>query len=306
MCGGDVGVDLARLALKRRLVSVAPVAIAALLLGACANLPKIGEQFAIADARQAEAADPAKPQQTELERAIEYWGKQNAKDPRNLTAAINYAKNLKAAGQKDIALGVLQSASTYHGADRMLASEYGRLALELGQTSLAQRLLEAADDPAKPDWKIISARGTALAKQGQYKQAIPLFERALSLAPNQASVTSNLAMAIAADGDAPRAEVMLRKIADAPDADPKVRQNLALVLSLQGKYDEARATAAKDVPADTASANVEYVRQMVRAEPQAAPRSAPAIGPGAWTTNVATSSITKTAASGSGLKLSQR
>ena len=306
MCGGEIGFDKMRPALRRGIASVVPAAIAAMLLGACANLPKIGDQFAMADAQPSEAADPSKPQQSELERAIEYWGKQNAKDPRNLTAAINFAKNLKAAGRKDTALGVLQSASTYHGADRMLASEYGRMALELGQTSLAQRLLEAADDPAKPDWKIISARGTALAKQGQYKQAIPLFERALSLAPSQPSVTSNLAMAIAADGDAPRAEVMLRKIADTPDADPKVRQNLALVLSLQGKYDEARAMAAKDVPADTASANVEYVRQMVRAEPQVAPRSAPAIGPGVWTTDIATSSITKTPVSGSALKLSQR
>jgi Flp pilus assembly protein TadD len=269
------------------------VALAAMLLGACANAPKIGEAFNMAEAKPAETDDPSQPPQTELQRAVQYWGQQNAKNPRDLTAAINYAKNLKAAGQTDLALSVLQSASIYHGADRKLASEYGRLALEAGQISLAQRLLEAADDPAKPDWKITSARGTAMAKQGLYKQAIPLYERALLLQPDQPSVLSNLAMAYAADGDASRAEQMLRPIAERPNADPKIRQNLALVMSLQGKYDEARAVGARDGETDAAKANVDYVRQLVRAEPKSAPKSAPAIGPGVWVTNVATGSIVR-------------
>ncbi len=304
MCRAEIRSNRSSVALLRPLVAVAPVALAALLMGACANAPKIGDAFNIADAKSAQAEDASKPPQSELQRAIEYWGQQHAKKPRDLPTAINYAKNLKAAGQTDTALGVLQAASIYHGADRSLASEYGRLALEMGQTSLAQRLLEVAEDPAKPDWKIVSARGTALAKQGQYKQAIPLYERALLLSPNQPSVVSNLAMAHAADGDAPRAEAMLRKIAEGSNADPKIRQNLALVLSLQGKYDEARALSAKDVPVDLASANVEYVRQMVRAAPQAAPKSAPAIGPGVWVTNVATGSIVR--APSNGFKPSQR
>jgi Flp pilus assembly protein TadD len=304
MCRAEVRSNQTNVALLRPFVAVAPVALAALLLGACANMPKIGEPFSVAEAKPDHAEEGAKPQQTELQRALHYWGQQNAKSPRDLPAAINYAKNLKAAGQMDTALGVLQGASIYHGADRTLASEYGKLALEMGQTSLAQRLLEAADDPVKPDWKIISARGTAHAKQGQYKQAIPLYERALLLSANQPSVISNLAMAHAADGEAPRAEAMLRKIAEGPNADPKIRQNLALVLSLQGKYDEARAISAKDVPSGDASANVEYVRQMVRVEPQAAPKSAPAIGPGVWVTNVATGSIVR--APSNGIRPSQR
>jgi Flp pilus assembly protein TadD len=322
MCRADGGSIRTVPATTRQLKLAAPAMLAALLLGACANAPKIGDAFTIADAKQDDKADPSKPPQTELERAIEYWGKEHAKNPRDLKPALNYAKNLKAAGQKELALGVLQSASTYHGANRDLASEYGRLALEMGQSSLAQQLLAAADDPAKPDWKIISARGAALAKQGQFKQAIPMFERALELSPNQPSVVSNLAMAHAANGEAPRAEAMLRKASETPGSDPKVRQNLSLVLSLQGKYDEARAISAKDIPQDNAAANVEYVRQMVRVEPQAAPKGTPAVadpnalrGPtteanaagGGWSTSVKTASITKAASpSSDGLKPSQR
>jgi Flp pilus assembly protein TadD len=315
---------------KRTLLPVIAATLAALLMGACANVPKLGDTFMLSDAKDADKNDPTKPQQTELEKALTYWGKENEKNPRDLKAAVSYSKNLKAAGQKERALAVLQAASVFHGSNRELASEYGRLALDAGQTSLAQKLLEAADDPANPDWKIISARGTTFAKQGQYKQAIPLYERALVLQPNQPSIVSNLAMAHAANGEAQKAEALLRSVAEAPDSDPKVRQNLALVLGLQGKYDEAKIVSAKDIPVENAAANVEYVRQMVRAPAQGAPKSpviqqavdkrsgtevysppraggdeTTAAAGGAWAANVTTGSTIASAPNG-GLKPSAR
>ena len=48
----------------------------------------------------------------------------------------------------------------------------------------------------------------------------------------------------------------------------RVSQNLALVLGLQGKYDEAKIAAARDLPADKAAANVDYVRSIVNLEPK--------------------------------------
>ena len=81
-------------------------------------------------------------------------------------------------GEKRQALTVLQQAAIFHAGDRRLASEYGRLALDLDQVSLAKQLLERADDPTQPDWRVVLARGTVLAKEGRYKDAIPYYERA--------------------------------------------------------------------------------------------------------------------------------
>jgi Flp pilus assembly protein TadD len=201
----------------------------------------------------------------ELAKATEYWGKEFAKSPRDPEKALNYARNLKAMGQKRQALAVLQQASVSGSGNRALFSEYGRLALEFDQITLAQRLLEQADDPANPDWRVISARGTVLAKQASYRDAIPFYERALSLAPNQSSVLSNLALAHAMEGNPEKAEPLLKRAA-AGDRDPRVSQNLALVLGLQGKYDEAKLVAAHNLPADAAAANVDYIRSIVLAE----------------------------------------
>ena len=207
-------------------------------------------------------------------KATEYWGKAYAKEPRNLEAALSYAKNLKAMGEKRRALAVLQQASIFHGNSRELASEYGRLALEFDQIGVAGRLLAAADDPTNPDWRIISARGTVLAKQGKYKDAIPFYENALALAPDHPSLLSNLALAYAMNGEPKRAETMLRQAAATDRNSLKIRQNLALVLGLEGKYDEAKLLASRDLSPENAAENTDYLRRIVKLEKKSPPTTA--------------------------------
>lgn len=210
-----------------------------LLLGACAQ--SVGDLGLGAAEAPAEAVVQGAPAASDLEKATEFWSKEHAKSPRDSKAALNYARNLKALGRKQEALGVLQSTYMFASDNRDFLSEYGRLALDMGQVSVAAKLLERADDPAKPDWRIISARGTVLAKQNDFKGAITYFERARVMAPNQASLLNNLAMAYTMDGQAERAEQLLRQAAATGSEDPRVRQNLALVLGLQGKHQEAKA-----------------------------------------------------------------
>ena len=48
------------------------------------------------------------------------------------------------------------------------------------------------------------------------------------------------------------------------------------MLSLQGKYDEARLIAARDLPADNAAENVDFVRRIVKLEPRPMSRASAA------------------------------
>jgi Flp pilus assembly protein TadD len=250
----------------RRAVLLPAIAAMGLLVGACAQLGSTALQLAAApqagESTKAAAADG----RSELQKATQYWGEAYAKNPRDAQTALNYARNLKALGEKRQALAVLQQASTVNGNHRGISGEYGRLALEFDQISLAQKLLEQAEDPANPDWRIVSARGTVLAKQGRYREAIPHYERALTLAPDQSSILSNLALAHAMEGNADKAEALLRQAAATGGDEVRVSQNLALVLGLQGKYDEAKLAAARSLPADKAAANVDYVRSIVKLE----------------------------------------
>lgn len=257
---------------------------ASLLLSACSSTSDLlpSSPFLASNDAKSDAAaqDPAE----ELRKATDYWGKEYKAKPENKTAALSYARNLKAMKDKRMALNVLQDAATYHSKDPELMGELGRLALEFDQLSVAQRALDIADVPEKPDWKVISARGTVLAKQGQHKAAIPYFERALALAPNQPSVMNNLAMANAMSGDAAKAEEILRTVAAKGDAPAKVNQNLALVLGLQGKYEESKIAGSAEGSTQIAAENTDYLRRMVRLDPKTSPAPAAAIAPPAVAT----------------------
>jgi Flp pilus assembly protein TadD len=238
---------------------------AGLMLGACAQ---DGDSLKTALLDQSDGAKSSKASaqpQTELEKATEYWGKKYKEKPTDLEAALSYAKNLKALGERQQALAVIQQAAIYHGQDKQLASEYGRLALELDQLSVAKQMLAMADDPTSPDWRVISARGTVLAKEGKFRDSIPMYERALTLSQDQTSVMNNLAMAYAMNGEADKAEAMLRRI-EAKGGTAKTRQNLALVLGLQGKFDEAKTVTAADLGAEGAAQNSDYMKRMVKVD----------------------------------------
>jgi Flp pilus assembly protein TadD len=265
---------------------------AGLLVSACSQSGEL-DLAAVPQANQ--PAQSFGSNKSELEKATEYWGKAWAKSPRDPEAALNYARNLKALGQKQQALAVLQQAAGFNPSHRGINSEYGRLALEFDQISVAQKLLEQADDPANPDWRVLSARGTVLAKQGRYREAIPYYEKALTLAPNQASILNNLALAQAMLGHADNAEALLKQAAEAGGHEARVHQNLALVLGLQGKYDEAKLVAARELGPEAAAANVEYVRRIVKLEPRPMPTSQ----------SVATASVT-TAETAAGASAAQR
>jgi Flp pilus assembly protein TadD len=259
---------------------------ACLMLGACGQLPDLGSPEMMSVSQPAPQSEMRSQPASDLENATDYWGKQYAKNPRDLKNALSYARNLKAMGQKRRAMSVLQQASIYHGHNRELAGEYGRLALEFDQIGVAKRLLAAADNPAQPDWKVVSARGTVLAKEGKYGEAIPFFERALSLAHNHPSLVNNLALAYAMNGKAERAEQMLRQASTTNPTSAKIRQNLALVLSLQGRYAEAKQIASQDISPEKAAENTETLRRIVKLEPKAAPIPEPVKALAQWTTDV--------------------
>jgi Flp pilus assembly protein TadD len=268
-----------------------------LALGACAsgNGPSPLSLAAELPPAAKDNKQPTIADKSELAKATEWWGNKYAANTRDLEAALNYARNLKAMGEKQRALAVLQQASIFHGDDHKLAGEYGRLALDLDQVNLATQLLAAADDPINPDWRVVSARGTVMAKQGKYAEAIPYYERALSLSHDQPSILSNLALAHAMSGEPAKAELMLRQAAAADPSAPKIRQNLALVLGLQGKYDEAKQIAGADMSADKV-ADADYLRRVVKLDPQHSPAAAepqvaqarPTVPVGEDTANVAT------------------
>lgn len=177
-------------------------------------------------------------------------------------SAIRQARELRQAGKKAEALGLLDKAA---GADKDVAliAERGLTALELGQVEKAEKLLARAQDAKRPDWRLQSAYGAALSANGKQQDAQAQFAKALANAPDQPSILNNLALSYALDGKHDEAEKILRQAATR-SSDPQAKQNLALILGLKGKTNEAKVIAESTLPADKARSNVAYFDRLAK------------------------------------------
>jgi len=196
-------------------------------------------------------------------RAASVWGERYHRDPSDAEAAMNFAKALRATGERAQAAAVLEQASIKNPYNKALLGEYGRALADTGDFNHALDVLSRAHTPDNPDWRILNAQGAVLDQMGRHQEAQRHYASALKIVPNEPSVLSNLGLSYALSKDLKRAEMTLRRAIAQPGAEPKVRQNLALVVGLQGRFAEAEKIASADLPPDEAQANISYLRQMI-------------------------------------------
>ncbi len=184
--------------------------------------------------------------------------------PGNPEIAIEYARVLRASGQRAQAVAVLQQASMQAPRNQAVLAEYGRALAEAGHYQQALEVMSKAHTPDQPDWRLLNAQGAVLDQMGNHAEARRYYETALKIAPAEPTILSNLGLSYALSKELVRAEQTLRRAVAQTGADIRVRQNLALVLGLQGKFAEAEKIAASDLPPDEARANVAYLREMLK------------------------------------------
>jgi Flp pilus assembly protein TadD len=194
---------------------------------------------------------------------MEAWAERYRATPADPDTAINYAQALRANGQRQQAVAVLEQASLQNPKDMPLLGAYGRALADNGAYKQALEVLNRAHTPDQPDWRILSVQGAVLDQMGRHADAQRHYASALRLMPDEPSVLSNLGLSYALSKNLKEAEVTLQRAAAQRGAEPKVRQNLALVVGLQGRFQEAETIAKGDLSPSEAAANVAYLRQML-------------------------------------------
>ena len=132
-----------------------------------------------------------------------------------------------------------------------------------GNFQQAFDVLTRSHSPDNPDWRILSVQGTVLDQLGRHDEARRYYESALKVVPEEPSVLSNLGLSYVLSRDLPKAEEALRRAYGSTRADARVRQNLGLVVGLQGRFAEAESIVKADLPAEEATANVAYLKQLL-------------------------------------------
>ena len=239
----------------RPLVTIAAAAMLAGAVAGCAST-RSAETGSLAAASTAASED-------DWRKAAQAWGERYQANPADPQVAIHYAQALRSSGQRAQAVAVLEQASLHNTKNMEVLGAYGRALADVGDYQQALEVLGRAHAPDRPDWRILSAQGAVLDQMGRHDDAQRYYETALKIVPDEPTVLSNLGLSYALSKQLPRAEAILKRAAAGQRVDPRVRQNLALVVGLQGRFAEAEAIARADLPAEEASANVAYLREML-------------------------------------------
>jgi Flp pilus assembly protein TadD len=242
-------------ALARLLASAALTALVAAGLGGCQTISDVTGSLGA----RSEPSPPATPQ-----RAAEVYGERYRANPKDANVAMAYGQALRANGQREQAVAVLEQATLANPGNKAVLAAYGRALADNGNFKLAFDVLSRAHTPDNPDWKLLSVQGTALDQMGRHDEARNYYESALKIVPGEPSVLSNLGLSYMLSKNLPKAEETLRQAYASQQADARVRQNLALVVGLQGRFSEAESIAKADLPPDEAAANVTYLREMLK------------------------------------------
>ena len=184
-------------------------------------------------------------------------------NPKDVEAALQYGKALRAVGQKSQAVAMLEQASIANPGNHLLLAGYGRALADNGNFQQALDVLGRAHSPEEPDWRILSVQGAALDQLGRYEEARQYYTSALKIAPDEPVVLSNLGLSYVLSKELPKAEETLRHAHSLAGSDPRIRANLALVVGLQGRVAEAEGIAKADLPPEEAAANVVNLKRLL-------------------------------------------
>ena len=183
--------------------------------------------------------------------------------PQDKITIIYYAAALRAAGQPDQAVSVLEAGLAIYRKDIDIKIAYAKALTAAGRFTQALNVADDAINPASPDWNALLVKGAILDQNGRNADARALYTQALLIAPGEASLEANMGLSFAMTNELDQAEQHLRKAVTMRGATSQIRQNLALVIGLQGRFDECRRLFARELPPDQVEANMAYIRALL-------------------------------------------
>jgi Flp pilus assembly protein TadD len=183
--------------------------------------------------------------------------------PNDKATIIYYAAALRAAGQPEQAVSVLEAGLAIYKTDVDIRVAYAKALAAAGRFDQAMNVIDDAIDPTVPDWNALLVKGAILDQSGHNEEARAVYKQAILVAPGEASLEANLGLSYAMTNDLTEAEAHLRKAVGMHGANSQIRQNYALVICLEGRFDECQAMFARELPPDQVEANMAYVRALL-------------------------------------------
>src|SRR5436309_8779753 len=148
----------------KRFATASLVALLAAGIGGCST-------FHAGDVTGSIAKSDTPQGDTDWRKEAQVYGERYRANPKDPEAALRYGQALRANGQREQAVAVLEQATIANAGDKTLLAAYGRALADNGNYQLAFDTLSRAHSPDNPDWSILSVQGTVLDRLGKHDEA---------------------------------------------------------------------------------------------------------------------------------------
>ena len=242
------------------MASFTKIAIAVLLLGACANTPTTSEQ------EQSNRLAKAAAEGGNLGSAIQLYREQLEAKPKDFATTMNLAQALYQAGATNDALAVFKAAAKIRDYSPGPWVGMGRVSLAQGRPHEAHQYFVRAVARDEKDYAALTGVAVSRDHMGAHEESQDIYRRLLEIRPNDPSLLSNLGLSLALGGQAEQAIHVLLQITSAPNAPAPAQHNLALAYALAGKEQLAKQVWGLELSTHKVENNLRLAR-MMRATP---------------------------------------
>lgn len=259
-----------------RIARASSLAMAALLLASCAQLPGNlgGESGDNQTSQSLVQLGDATRGTGDLTGAVRLYRRALAEKPDQVDVWMLLAATLLQGGDPDEAVQAYDKALS-------LAPQRADAHVGLGRVYLATRKFNQAQVEFTAALKLQATNvqawndfGVALDLLGRHEDAQVKYTKGLEIAPDDPTLRSNLGLSLALTGDYDEAVTELSGLSLEPSSTPRIRQNLALALALKGDDKEAERLLRIDLDEQAVKEDLRYfatLRQLADAAKSAPP-----------------------------------
>jgi Flp pilus assembly protein TadD len=248
-----------------RAAALGGVAVAALLLSACANdvvqsnvtAPPAATSDASSYASLIRVADAMRASGDTVS-AVGLYKRANALKPLESEPLEKLGSALLDLRSYNEAAAAFRSALANNPNDAEAMRGLGNAMLALDQPQVALKQFESALALEPNDPRTYGGIGVVLDMDGDHRAAQMRYRQGLAIAPDSLSLRNNLGLSLALSGDYRDAIATLRPLMGHPAATVRNRQNLALVYGLAGDLEAAARVARMDLDEAAVRSNLAY------------------------------------------------
>ena len=188
--------------------------------------------------------------------AVLHYRRLAENNPRDLVAALGFARNLRYTGASKDAVLFLKAVRVEHRDPTVLRVELIKAQISAGLITDAEEELSGLESTYQKDWQYYALWGVVYDHLRRFDEAQESYAAALEFSPGNVSVLNNLSFSLAQAGKLDEAISLLASLVNSEFSSVQLRQNLALFYGLKGDFESAERLAEQDLSPEIAAGNL--------------------------------------------------